>query len=229
MVRALAFVLHLVLARPFLRWFLRPRVRGREHLPSCGPAVLAANHNSHLDTLALMGLFPVRTVVACVRPVAASDYFLRNRALQWFATRIVHIIPVVRDRSTTAEHDPLAECSNALDAGDILIFFPEGTRGEPEHLGEFRTGLGHLMRAHPRVPVIPVFLSGFGRALPRGKVVPRPHACHVRVGEPLWFAGDPYELTQRLREGISSLQVQYEAGRDVRSANRVRHDGEKRR
>ena len=63
-------------------------LRHRERLPVKGPAIVAANHNSHLDTLVLLSLFPL-SVIDRIRPVAAAEYFLRNRALAWFSTRIL--------------------------------------------------------------------------------------------------------------------------------------------
>src|SRR5262245_66539409 len=64
--------------RPFLVLFIGLRVRGREHIPGSGPFILVANHSSHLDTISLLSLFPL-TRLRGIRPVAAADYFERNR------------------------------------------------------------------------------------------------------------------------------------------------------
>lgn len=66
---------------------------GRERLPKAGPAILIANHNSHLDTLVLGALLPFRAL-PLLSPVASDRYFLRNRCLAWFATHVVGILPV---------------------------------------------------------------------------------------------------------------------------------------
>lgn len=137
----------------------------RRNCPTTAP-VLAANHNSHLDAVVLISLMPLR-LLHRIRPVAAMDYFMRNRALAWFSTNIIGILPIARQRSS-AEDDPLAGCTEALERGEILIFFPEGSRGEPEEMAEFRGGIAKLAARHPDVPVVPIYLHGLGKALPKG-------------------------------------------------------------
>ena len=116
-----------------------------------------------------------------LRPLAAADYFLRNRLLGWFATRIMGAIAIRRGGSGRVsgwlDEDPLRDCSSALSRGEILIFYPEGTRGEPEQLGPFKMSLAHLMKKHPEVPVYPIRLQGFGRVLPKGSWMLRLHSC----------------------------------------------------
>jgi 1-acyl-sn-glycerol-3-phosphate acyltransferase len=99
--------------------------RKRNQLPERGPAIIVANHNSHLDTLVLLSLFKLRSLLK-VRPVAAADYFLRNKWLAWFAKEIMGIIPIIR---TGKASNPLMPCYEALEQQQILILFPEGTRG----------------------------------------------------------------------------------------------------
>src|SRR5215831_11186670 len=61
-----------------------------------------------------------------------------------------------------------------LDAGEILILYPEGTRGMPGVMSELKAGVAYLARRYPKVPVVPVTLSGVERILPKGAVVPLP-------------------------------------------------------
>jgi 1-acyl-sn-glycerol-3-phosphate acyltransferase len=178
--RMLRWLFFAVLVRLVVLLLLGLNVRGREHLPKSGPAIIVANHNSHLDTLVLMSLLPLH-LLPRLRPVAAAEYFLQNRLLAWFSRHIIGILPLHRSHAT----HPLAGCHVALAHGDILILFPEGTRGTPEQLAPFKSGIAHLVQTHPEVPVIPVFLHGLGKVLPKGDWLLVPFFCDVFIGAAL--------------------------------------------
>jgi len=181
MARLVKFLFFQLLVRPLVLVVLGVNVRHRQRLPRRGPAILAANHNSHLDTMVLMTLFPW-PMLKRLRPVAAADYFLRNRLVAWFSQRVIGILPI--DRSGRTPREELFEGVHAaLSGGDVVIVFPEGSRGEPETLQEFKSGLYHLCAAHPEVPLIPIFMHGLGKALPKGEALLVPFFCDVFVGE----------------------------------------------
>jgi 1-acyl-sn-glycerol-3-phosphate acyltransferase len=117
MSRLARFVFFQLIVRPLILVVLGLNVRHRDRLPRRGPAILAANHNSHLDTLVLMTLFPWRTLPG-VRPVAAADYFLRGRFTRWFSRRVVGIIPLDRTGATPRER-VFDEVSAALADEDV--------------------------------------------------------------------------------------------------------------
>lgn len=202
----LRFVFFQFLVRPVILVGLGLNVRHRERLPSAGPAILASNHNSHLDTMVLMTLFPWR-VLRRVRPVAAGDYFLRNRLVAWFALRIIGIIPIDRGGSTARE-ELMAGVAQALERNEIVIIFPEGSRGEPERLQQFKSGLYFLSQAHPQAEVVPVFMHGLGKVLPRGEMLPVPFFCDVFVGESMARDADRDSFMKGFAERMTSLAAE---------------------
>ncbi|MCX7098343.1 MAG: lysophospholipid acyltransferase family protein [Methylococcales bacterium] len=181
--RLIKIVFFALIIKPLALVVLGINLRGREKLPRTGPAIIAANHNSHLDALVLMGLFPLSQLHK-VRPVAAADYFLSKRWLAWVSLHCLNIVPF--DRSGHADKGQLfGACHQALDQGDILILFPEGSRGSPEKVSKIKKGLFYLLQGRPEVKVTPVVMYGLGRALPRGEALFVPFNCDVIVGDPL--------------------------------------------
>ena len=206
MIRALRWLFFAVLVRGIVLVVLGLNVRHRERLPQGGPAILAANHNSHLDTLVLISLLPL-SLLPRIRPVAAADYFLRNRWVGWFATRIIGIIPIARARSRPDE-DLLAPVQQALERGDIVLFFPEGSRGEPERFKPLKSGIARLVERCPAVPVYPVYLHGLGKALPKGEALLVPFFLDVFVGQPLGFGGDRDGFMAAYRASMDALAAE---------------------
>ena len=199
----LRFLFFLLIVRPVVLVVLGLNVRRRQLLPSTGPAVVVANHNSHLDAFALMSLFPLR-LLPQLRPVAAADYFFQNPRRKWFATKIVGIIPLQREVKKM-RRDPLADLSAALDRNEILVLFPEGSRGQPEQLAEFKTGIAHLAKRHPDVPITTVFVHGLGKSLPRGEGILVPFFCDVFVDEAITWTGDRESFMSLLNKRIEAL------------------------
>jgi len=202
-IRLLRFLFFAVVVRALILLALGLTVRNRERLPKDGPAVLAANHNSNLDALVLMSLMPLR-LLPKLRPVAAVDYFFTSRVRGWFVTNIIGIIPVKRG-SGKEGGNPLEACEEALDRGEILVLFPEGSRGHPETLGPLKKGIGHLACARPHVPIIPIYMHGLGKALPKGSAVLVPFNCTVHVGEALYGSGTYNDFVAALSDAMTKL------------------------
>ena len=192
-----------LVVRPLVLIILGLNVRDRRKLPLSGPAIIAANHNSHLDTMVLFSLYPLSKVHK-LRPVAAADYFLRNPIMSWFSQNIIGIIPISRS-GTVNKEEIFSGCHEALDHGDILILFPEGTRGEPEKICKLKKGIYHLIKDRTDTQIIPLVTHGLGRALPRGEALLVPFNCDVAIGDTLPPTKTPDELLSRLSSAYSQL------------------------
>jgi 1-acyl-sn-glycerol-3-phosphate acyltransferase len=102
----------------------------------------------------------------------------------------------------------LAGVYAALDSEAILIVFPEGSRGEPERLSRFKSGIAHVAQRYPQVSVIPIFLHGFGKALPKGEAILVPFFCDVVVGEPMPRGLAPAAFMQVFEKRMGDLAAE---------------------
>ncbi|MBI3625548.1 MAG: 1-acyl-sn-glycerol-3-phosphate acyltransferase [Candidatus Rokubacteria bacterium] len=168
-------ILRLLIA-VFLRLLFRLEVRGAEHVPAVGLAMIVANHSSLLDPLAVG--------VTAPRPLhymAKAELF----RIPLFG-RLLHAVnarPVRRDGSDSRA---LREALRILESGQALLVFPEGTRAPEGMLREGRAGAG-MLALLSGAPVVPAYVEGTGRALPRGRWLPRPGKIRVVFGPSLSF------------------------------------------
>jgi 1-acyl-sn-glycerol-3-phosphate acyltransferase len=149
-------------------------------------------------------LFPIARL-ARLRPVAAADYFERSKLVSSLSRVLFNILPIAR-KGITAETNPLPRMAAALEAGQSLIIFPEGTRGSGVDLGHFHSGIAHLIERMPHVPVVPVYLVNMGRSLPKGEWIPLPLFCEVRIGSPLLLQGKRQEVIHALEAAVRELK-----------------------
>ena len=196
--RVLKILFFAIIAKPLVLLGLGLNVRNRSNLPMTGPAIITPNHNSHLDTFVLMSLYPLSKIHK-VRPVAAADYFLSNPLLAWFSLNVIGIISL--EREFARDLDKLFKgCEEALNDDDILIFFPEGSRGAPEKLAPVKKGVYRLLKDHSERKLIPVVMHGLGRALPRGEALFVPFNCDVVIGESIPITKNSSELSEALTQ-----------------------------
>jgi 1-acyl-sn-glycerol-3-phosphate acyltransferase len=194
---------HIGFARPVLRWVVGLRYRRRNRVPR-GPCLVVSNHNSHLDAAILMTLFPLRRLPR-VHPVAAADYFGSTWLLRTMALLFMNGMPI--ERNPPKGTDPLAPLVEALQNGESLIFFPEGSRGKAGVVAPFRAGIGRLVQRFPGLLIVPVFLSGPERIWARGDVVPVPGSIDAVVGKPRTYVPDEdaRAIADRVREDVLAL------------------------
>ena len=197
------------------------RIEGREHIPESGAAIVAANHLSFLD--------PVIIGVAIRRPLhfMAKEELFRFRPVGWLL-RAYQAFPIGRGKG---DLQAINKAVSILQEGELVLIFPEGTRGDGNRLGPAKPGIG-LVAARSRAPVVPAFHCGTERALPRGAWVPRPHRVILRFGPPLRFEetgaelghGDFETFSRKIMERIAALNAQSEGGERV-TGDRARVTG----
>lgn len=178
-------------------------VRNRQGLPSSGPAIIAANHNSHLDTIVLMSLYPLSQIHR-VRPVAAADYFLKNKFLKWFSLNIMGIIPLER-KARKSKDELFAGCKSALENQEILILYPEGSRGEAGKMAELKKGIYHISKLVEETRVVPVLMHGLDKALPKGEALFVPFNCDVIIGQEIKYDEGAEVFIEELKNEFQKL------------------------
>ena len=162
----------------------RLTIMGRDNLPKQGPFVLAANHCSHLDALALGAALRPRHRESAF-PIAAGDVFFQTNVTSTFSAIMLNALPMWR--KNCGPH-ALADLRRKLqEEKSIFIIFQEGGRSRDGSMKPFKHGLGMLV-AETNVPVVPCGLVGAFDALPPDRKIPRPGAIKLVIGDALDFA-----------------------------------------
>jgi 1-acyl-sn-glycerol-3-phosphate acyltransferase len=198
----------------FVRMVTAPRAiwAGSEPIPR--QRVYYANHTSNADFPLIWSVQPT-FLRNKTRPVAASDYWLKNHLRAFFGRDVLNAVLINRDADNRdPEEDPVARMIAALDGGASLIIFPEGKRNLTEDpLLAFKTGLYHLARARPQVDLVPTWIDNLNSVLPKGEIVPVPLICTVTFGAPIHIApGEDREIfLDRAHRALAALHKAGEA------------------
>jgi 1-acyl-sn-glycerol-3-phosphate acyltransferase len=173
--------------------------------PKAEQRIYFANHQSHADLVMIWAALP-EELRAHTRAIAAKDYWTKTPFRQWITTAVFNVIYVARDRS--ADEDPLEPLFEALEKGDSIILFPEGTRGHMEEPQAFKAGLYNLALKFPKVELIPAWINNVQRVMPKGEVVPVPVLCSVTFGAPIRLTEgeDRRAFLVRARDAVVALR-----------------------
>ena len=194
----------------FLAWLLthgvyRFKVRGDEHIPTQGAAVLVCNHVSYVDAVLLMAASP--------RPIRfIMDHRIFATPVMGTVFRLAKAIPVAPQKDDPEAYErAFAEARQVLADGDLLAIFPEGGLTRDGELAEFKGGIMKILQSQP-VPVVPMALGNlwgsFFSRVEGGGAMRRPfrRGLFSRVTLDVAVALPPGEVTPGgLRERVAGL------------------------
>jgi 1-acyl-sn-glycerol-3-phosphate acyltransferase len=174
--------------------------------PKAEQRIYFANHQSHIDLVLMWAAMPTE-LRHNTRAIAAKDYWTKSKFKQWITTAVFNVVYVERAR-TAGDEDPLAPLIDALESGDSVIIFPEGTRGFEPEPAAFKAGLYNLAVKFPSVRLIPAWINNVQRVMPKGEVIPVPILCSVTFGAPISLGEgeDRKEFLVRARESVIALR-----------------------
>jgi 1-acyl-sn-glycerol-3-phosphate acyltransferase len=193
----------------FLLGLIRALTGAQARWHGCPPVaeqrIYFANHQSHADLVMIWAALP-KDLRQITRPIAARDYWTKTPFRQWLTTAVFNAIYVDRDRSSG--QDPLEPLVDALQHGDSIILFPEGTRGSAEEPQPFKAGLFNLAQKFPDVVLVPAWINNVQRVMPKGEVVPVPILCSVTFGAPMQLepGEDRQAFLARARDTVIALR-----------------------
>ena len=161
--------------------FWRPRIDGRELIPSTGPLIVASNHLSFIDSIVIPLAVPRKVVF-----LAKAEYWEGRSPATWprrlfFAA--FEAVPVQREQQQDAQAS-LDLARGVIERGDAFGIYPEGTRSPDGRLHRGRTGVARLAVA-TGAPVVPCAVIGTNHVQPPGSNTFRPAKVIVRFGPPI--------------------------------------------
>ena len=179
----------------------------------CAPVpvqrIYFANHSSHGDFVLLWASLP-QNLRKFTRPVAGSDYWNKSALRRYIINRVFNGVLIDRERKDPVDN-PLQPMLNALESGDSLIIFPEGTRNLEDGLLPFKSGLYHLAKSYPQAELVPVWIANLNRVMPKGRVLPLPLLCTTSFGAPLQLEEDEDKAAflARTRDALLALAPEH--------------------
>ena len=179
-------------------------ITGLDNIPSVGPALLAPNHLSFLDSPFTMSLMPRRTLA-----VGKAEYMDDWKTKYFFpATGMIPLDRSGGDASQVA----LDTASSALERGDLFLIYPEGTRTRDGYLHKGKTGVARLA-LRTGAPIIPIGLVGTDKIQPPDRTMPKfREKCGIHIGEPIDVTRYRSRIDDRLVLRQITDEVMFEIG-----------------
>ena len=207
MQKLLLQIIYSFFVRAFLKIIVGVKFDTAKFLLNEQQFIIVANHNSHLDTMAIMASLPSK-IIHKVKPVAAADYFGKTKLKEKLSNYLVNtlLIPRKRDKDNP-EKDPINRMVKALDDGFSLIIFPEGTRGEPEVQQPLKPGISYVLIQRPQLKYVPAYLKGMGKAMPKDDNLLIPFNSSLTYGQPTnIISPNIMDILKQIENDLNSLK-----------------------
>jgi 1-acyl-sn-glycerol-3-phosphate acyltransferase len=156
------------------RLLFRTTVEGADQVPATGAVIIAPVHRSFID------FFVASEVTDRKLHYMAKDSLWKNKVLARMLPSL-GAFPVHRE---SADREALRRAQRVLDAGEVLILFPEGERRSGPEVDDLHEGVAFLA-ARTGATVVPVGIGGSASVMPKGARIPRPRHIHLIVGQPI--------------------------------------------
>jgi len=147
-----------------------------------GPAIIIANHSSHFDSPVVYSVLPGHVRDRLMMAAAADKFYASRKKRIWWPSLFQGAFPVHRGGGTKQLEYPLW----LLKRGYSILIYPEGGRSRTGQIGRFKAGPA-IMAMAANVPVIPIYMEGLRKVMPKGQREPRPAAVSVRIGKPVYI------------------------------------------
>jgi long-chain acyl-CoA synthetase len=181
--------------------FMRTKVYGRANIPKNRACIVVANHSSHLDVgLIKYGLGDYGSELVSM---GAVDYFFTGKWRKAYFENLTNVEPLDRKAGLRRA---LQQAGEQIDAGKVVLIFPEGTRSPDGQMRAFLPLVGHLALTH-RVDILPIYLEGAHAAFPKGATLPKVGSkLAVKIG-PVLTVDDLERVTAKLRRADAYREI----------------------
>jgi 1-acyl-sn-glycerol-3-phosphate acyltransferase len=201
-------ILYSGIARVFLRMIAGVSFSDNSFLKKEKQFIIVANHNSHIDTVAILASLPP-SIIHKVKPIASKEYFGKCSTRAKLTEFFVNALLINTDKRSRSRINPIEQMLKSLDQGNSLIIFPEGTRGKPGEMEELKKGIALLLMERPHIKYVPVFMEGMDKTMPKGDGLLVPHNSSITFGQPrLKTSSNLTNILNQVKENIIQLNYQ---------------------
>ena len=170
------------------------------------PAVYICNHQSHLDVLPILALHP--------KVILLTNEWVWNSPFYGYLIRKAEFYPVMEGLEKN-----LAHMKDLVARGYSIVIFPEGTRSPDCRIQRFHRG-AFVSARELGLPILPLYIHGFGYALPKHDFLLRKAGLHMEIGERFEVSeGDIAAFTRKVRHDYEREYARIRRERETAAYN----------